>query len=170
MRNFITIALSLTTLLCLGCSLGGSMSSGKFKVGEKVPSIQNINYLQGPESTLTDPDNQTIHLIEFWATWCPPCRDSAPHLSAIQKQYPDLRVIGISDEDENTVKPFLAKGDANMSYTIALDPNGQLMTAYGITGIPAAFLVDAKGNLLWSGHPMDGALTSQLKKHMAKTK
>ena len=82
-------------------------------------------------------------------------------------------MLGISDEDETVVKPYLAEYGADMAYTVALDPEGQTqkkyLEGYGITGIPWAFLIDRDGNVAWVGHPMAEELESALKPLLEST-
>jgi thiol-disulfide isomerase/thioredoxin len=103
-----------------------------------------------------------VFVIEFWATWCGPCRSTIPHLSALQRAYKDKGVVmvGISDEDAATVTPFVEKMGTNMEYTIALDRAKETarayMRAFAVEGIPHAFVVSKEGKIVWQGHPMDG--------------
>ena len=100
-----------------------------------------------------------VHVVEFWATWCPPCRTSIPHLTQIQQQYKDrgVNIIGISNEELGTVEPFVNRMGSKMDYTVAID-EGQstskgYMGKYGVNGIPHAFVVK-DGAVVWHGHPM----------------
>jgi thiol-disulfide isomerase/thioredoxin len=141
-------------------------------IGSPAPPIVHANYIQGSRSTLDDATIDKVHIIEFWATWCPPCKESAPILSALQQKYPDqLRIIGITDELESTVIPYLATSGESISYTIALDPDGQIQEAYikgiGEEGIPWAFLIDTQGKLVWVGHPMSSELPFEIEKLLA---
>jgi hypothetical protein len=108
-------------------------------------------------------------VVEFWATWCGPCRQSIPHLTEMQKAFKDRDVvfIGVSDETAAKVKPFVDGMGEKMDYTVAVDRNGKTsegyLRAYGINGIPHAFIVDKEGRLAWHGHPMSG-LDKQLEK------
>ena len=93
-------------------------------------------------------------IVEFWATWCPPCRKSIPHLNEIYKEYgaKDLQVLGITDEPAQTIRAFVK--DIPIDYPVATGRD-TLMEKFGITGIPHAFLVDKKGTIVWQGHPME---------------
>jgi thiol-disulfide isomerase/thioredoxin len=93
-------------------------------------------------------------VYEFWATWCPPCRESLPHLNKLYKDHVGrgLSVVGITAEEPGVVEAFLQK--TPVDYPIAYDPESRLTAEMGVRGIPAAFLVDAGGRVVWRGHPM----------------
>ncbi len=94
------------------------------------------------------------YVLEFWATWCPPCRTSIPHLNELNKKYKDrgLTFIGATDEDRQTVRSFVK--DVPIDYTVAFDSNGKLNKSFGIEGIPHAMIVNNEGKIVWEGHPM----------------
>ncbi|MDH4203139.1 MAG: redoxin domain-containing protein [Phycisphaerae bacterium] len=132
----------------------------KKQLGQKAAALEGLTYVKGQPVTLTE---GKVYVVEFWATWCPPCRVSIPHLTEIQKQFKDkgVTVIGISDENVNTVKPFVEKMGDKMDYIVAVDTKGTVSAGYMATynrenTIPFACIVDAKGNVAWFGHPMDG--------------
>lgn len=108
-----------------------------------------------------------VCVLEFWATWCGPCKVGMPHLSHLQEEYKDkgVTIIGISDEPLATVEAFLALPEwaAKTQYTLATDPDrsayDNYMKAAMQNGIPTAFIV--KDSVVqWIGHPqtMDNAL------------
>lgn len=129
------------------------------QLGDKAAALDGLNYVKGDAVNL---EEGKVTVVEFWATWCGPCRTSIPHLTEVQQQFKDkgVTVIGISSEKPETVKPFVEKMGEKMGYTVALDPdrkvNAGYMEAYNQRGIPTAFIVDAKGNIAWVGHPMAG--------------
>jgi thiol-disulfide isomerase/thioredoxin len=132
----------------------------KAERGDPAAALKINQWIKGGPVDPTDGKN--IYVVEFWATWCPPCRVSIPHLTALQKRFKDKGVlfVGISDEPPTTVKPFVTKMADKMDYTIACDDDRQTfaayMRAYRHDGIPTAFIVDKNGKVLWDGHPMAG--------------
>ncbi len=87
-------------------------------------------------------------LLEFWATWCAPCRAAFPELEALRREYADcgLTVIGVSvDGPRNVakVRPFVAR--EHLTFPIALDLDGRLQQLYQVTQLPTAVLIDTSG-------------------------
>lgn len=129
-------------------------------LGAPAPRLE-IDFLQGEPFDLKTGVGENFYIIEFWATWCGPCRQSIPHLSNLYEKYKSrgLKVVGVSDESADLVRPYMNEMGDKMSYTVAIDPEAKTtrryFNAYGISGIPTAFLVDTRGNVVWYGHPMD---------------
>ncbi len=127
-------------------------------VGEKAPPILAESWINGDPVDPSKPDGKTIYVVEFWATWCPPCKKSIPHLNELSQQFKDngLVIVGITDEPESTVRPFATK--LNVQYRLAIDTNRASAATYmsEVSGIPHAFIVDTNGVVLWEGHPMAG--------------
>ena len=116
-------------------------------VGKELPAL-GVNYLG------TAPEFKgKATIVEFWATWCPPCRASIPHLNEINKKFKDkgLVVIGISDETKEKVEKF--QKDVPMEYHVAVG-GAAIEKTFGINGIPHAFVVGKDGKIAWEGHPM----------------
>lgn len=121
-------------------------------------ALKGLKWVKGTPVAF-EPDK--VYVVEFWATWCGPCKVSIPHLTEIQKQYKDkgVTVIGVSTEEPETVKPFVDDMGDKMDYTVAVDVEGNVqknyMEAFGANGIPHAFIVNGSGKIVWNGHPMD---------------
>lgn len=136
------------------------------KVGDPAPKLQTGKWVQG--EPVKEFEKGKAYIVEFWATWCGPCRVSIPHLNDIYTKYKDkgLIVIGQNcwERDDSLVEPFVKNMGKKMSYRVAFDDKqgdekGKMaetwMAAAGQNGIPTAFLIDTKGFIAWIGHPME---------------
>lgn len=104
-------------------------------------------------------------LVEFWATWCGPCRQSVPHLNALQAKFKDrLVVIGLSDEPGDEIKKMASP---RVSYYVGTDPQARTRAAMEVQGIPHAMLMDPQGIVRFEGQP-DFLEAEALERLMAK--
>jgi peroxiredoxin len=88
-----------------------------------------------------------IVLLNFWATWCPPCRKEMPDMEKLSQAYADrgLVVLAVSDEDRDTVAPFIEK--QKYTFPVLLDPDRKVHAAFDVEGIPQSFIFDREGRL-----------------------
>lgn len=129
-------------------------------VGDAAPAFSIESWVKG--EPFTGFEKGRVYVVEFWATWCLPCRESMPHLTKVQEQFKDrVTVVGITSSESNgleDVVPFVEKNSEVMGYTVAWDNNGKTDAAWrkaaGQTSIPSAFIVDGDGKIAWVGHPM----------------
>ena len=148
-----------------------SSPAGELTIGDPNPGLRLAKFVKGDEVTAPLKDDVTV--VEFWATWCGPCRAGMPHISELQREYGDkVRFIGVTKEDEGVVTEFLgsvAPGgktwDEVIDYRLALDDgswtNNAYMRAANQNGIPCAFIVGQDGIVEWIGHP--GSIDQPLK-------
>ncbi len=103
--------------------------------------------LQGKTWTLKDLHDHIV-LVNFWATWCPPCRKEMPDLDALYQRYKDqgLVILAICDEDAAKVNAYLASHA--VSYPILLDPGRKVNEQFHVDGIPKSFVYDRQGKLV----------------------
>lgn len=129
-------------------------------IGDKAPAFDISDWVKGEKLAGFEPG--TITVMEFWATWCGPCKASMPHISELQERFAKdkVRFVGVSDEKLQTVTDFLGKDEwkEKTRYTLATDPDrstyNSYMAAAGQNGIPTAFVVGRDGCVEWIGHPM----------------
>ena len=157
----------LAALLIVGLTahvaLGQDASSpALLKAGDPAPPLVVGKWVKGAPVAKLEPGK--LYVVEFWATWCVPCKVSIPHLTEMAKKNPQVTFIGsdIWEKDESLVEPFVKKmGDA-MDYHIATDstPGKQgamattWMKAAGRSGIPTAFVIGKDEKIAWIGHPI----------------
>jgi thiol-disulfide isomerase/thioredoxin len=155
----------LAVMLALAAGLSLATAAPTLNVGDAAPKLQTGKFVQGDPVTEFAPGK--AYIVEFWATWCAPCRASIPHLNETYNKFKDkgLIVIGqdCSETDESKVAPFVKSMGDSMTYRVALDDKegsekGKMqetwMQAAGRHGIPTAFLIDTTGHVAWIGHPM----------------
>ena len=129
------------------------------KLGEKAKALTISEWVKGSAVDVTDGKN--VYVVEFWATWCGPCRNTIPHLTELQKKYKDQGVVfvGVSSEKAEEVKPFVQEMGDKMDYNVAVDKDDATdkayMAAYGQGGIPCAFIINKESQVVWVGHPME---------------
>jgi thiol-disulfide isomerase/thioredoxin len=136
----------------------GSAQAGELNVGDPAPKLEVKEFVKGePVACL---EKGTVYVVEFWATWCPPCWATIPHLTELQKKYKDVVFIGVSiaERDSRGVKPFVEQMGDRMAYRVATDdvPGKMYKTwfqAAGQRGIPCAFIINKDTNIAWIGHP-----------------
>lgn len=163
-NKIILLIVSICTLF-LNTTFG--QNNGKLGVGDIAPEIRFSKWLKGPQFNNFDP--QQVYVMEFWATWCGPCKAAMPHLTELQKRYNGkVTFVGVNvwekiskGESYETVVPnvekFVKGNDANMGYTVIVDDKEQYMgnnwlKAAGQNGIPASFIIK-DNRIVWLGHP-----------------
>jgi peroxiredoxin len=115
--------------------------------GRRAQVDFTLTDLQGKVWTLHELRGKVV-LVNFWATWCPPCRKEMPDLNALYQRFgpQGLVILAISDEEEAKVKPFV--WERKIAYPILLDPGDKVHAAFAVEGIPRSFLYDRQGTLV----------------------
>lgn len=133
-------------------------------IGDTAPPLRVQEWLKG--EPVQRFEKGTVYVLEFWATWCAPCKAAMPHLSDLARKYKDrATVIGVDIMEDKTttvkkVKAFVDSMGHRMDYTVAVQDSNFMETdwldASGERpkhGIPRSFIVNAEGKLAWMGHP-----------------
>lgn len=140
-RRFL-LPVTILTLLALSACYRGS----------RPPRIGTA----APDFTVQDQENKIslsqfrgqVVVLNFWATWCPPCRKEMPDLEALYKQFEPqgLVILGISDDDPEKVREFVQK--QGTAYPVLLDPGSKVNELLHIQGIPKTFVYDREGKIV----------------------
>jgi len=137
--------LAILAWVLFGCSGGGALD-----VGATPPDFT----VTSPDSAATKVSSAGLQgkvvLIDFWATWCGPCREALPHIASVWKQYKDkgLQVLAVSSEDATTVSSFQSK--EGIDVPMFLDPGQKMADAFGVTGFPTTLLIGKNGKVVYS--------------------
>jgi cytochrome c biogenesis protein CcmG/thiol:disulfide interchange protein DsbE len=144
----------LALLLSSGCARQGSKQGAT-----KVPADAGAVGSKAPDFELADISGKTVRLsdfagkvvlLDFWATWCPPCRDEVPDFVRLQAKYRQqgVQVVGLSLDAEGAkvVRPFAE--EYNVNYPMLLANAGTAAQFGGILGIPTTFVLDRQGRIV----------------------
>ena len=114
---------------------------------ELAPPIQGLDLLGKPVSK--DSWAGKVVLVNFWATWCPPCREEIPELLQLKKEYKDrLQIVGISEDDDPPASVLKFAKQQGMTYPIVM-ATPELIDSYGgVPALPTSFLIDTQGRVV----------------------
>ncbi len=109
--------------------------------------IFTLSDLSGKNHSLLDYKGRIV-ILDFWATWCPPCRAEIPMLIELYNKYREkgIEIIGIGIDKKETLKKF--KKEMSINYTVLVDEKGTVAKMYGVRGIPTTYILDRKGRIV----------------------
>lgn len=113
---------------------------------ESAPDFTLVDLRSGARVTLADFRGKPA-VLNFWASWCGPCRLELPALERFAQNHPDVQVIGIGHDDPDDLRA--AATDAGVTYRLLHD-GGAASHAWGVSTLPTTFALDADGQLVWS--------------------
>ncbi|HIJ79213.1 MAG: TlpA family protein disulfide reductase [Desulfobulbaceae bacterium] len=128
------------SLLLIGCDQ-------KTQIAEEDKPAPNFTLMdtKGKTWQLNELKGQVV-MVNFWATWCPPCRSEMPSMQKIYTTLPadKFKILAILSNDDPAIADSLAK-KGGFTFPILVDPENKAAQAYGITGVPETFIVDKQG-------------------------
>ena len=150
----------------LMASVVAAFADATLTIGKPAPAIKVSKWVKGTPVEGFKKGN--IYVVEFWATWCGPCKVSIPHLTEMAKKFKDkVTFIGVSafESDQALVEPFVKSMGDKMDYNVAMDEQENATARAGFMsknwmdaaeqgGIPTAFIVGKDSTIQWIGHPM----------------
>ena len=144
-----------------GCESSGNATMAKGTSAVSLPRLAVTDWVnvEGQAPALGDLKGKPV-VVEFWATWCPPCLALIPHLKDLHEKHADdgltiLTVHAIDGAQKKAVERFAREN--KITYPIGLDTTGRVMSAYGVREIPHAFVIDRAGKVIWGGYPGEPA-------------
>jgi thiol-disulfide isomerase/thioredoxin len=160
----------LTCAAVAALTLRPAAAEPSLTVGSKAPALDIEHYLQEDDPRVTDFQDGSVYVVEFWATWCGPCIASMPHLADLQNKYRNegVQIVSISNEPLDEVEAKMQESypgkevsfaEVTAPYTLTTDPDMSSHKAYMEAaeqrGIPSSFLVGKTGLIEWIGHPAE---------------
>jgi len=168
LRFMATIAAAVSLAYAIDVQAGGPDLLGK-----QPPEIKAAGYVGADAlkaAGFTDAPSLAalkgkVAVVEFWATWCPPCRKSIPDLIKLYaaKGKDGLVIIGLSNEEQGKVEEFAKK--MGMNYIVGY--GSESGNDYGADTIPRAFVVGKDGKVAWTGNPLEKAFEGAIEKALA---
>jgi peroxiredoxin len=140
---------AMSMLLSLAMLAGGviSFAAAAAEVSAPAPAF-SLPRLQAEGTVTLQEQRGRVVLLDFWASWCGPCRESLPQYQKLYDEFPraDFEVVAVSlDEDIEEALDFLKQYP--LRYLVLHDPEGGVATAYALKGMPSSYLIDRKGVL-----------------------
>ena len=165
-RNTVSTVVSVVVglgLLALVIYAFLSSRGGRPQPGDPAPSF-SLALLDGSEVSLNDLRGQVV-VLNFWASWCLPCRQEAPELQRAWEMYEDRGVIflGVTFKDaEDVSRDFIQ--EFGLTYPNGIDLKGRISRSYGVIAVPETFIIDGDGKIAWFhiGEVSADALAEQL--------
>ncbi len=133
-------------VLAAGVAVSACATEAGAHIGQRAPDFTLVRADTGETVSLSDLRGQTV-VLNFWATWCPPCRAEMPELEAayLEQGYPDdLVVLGVNQEE--TVEQVMRfMDDFSLTFPVVLDTDAAVRKRYAVPGLPATFFIDREG-------------------------
>ena len=150
--------ISLLKKLTLAAMFAAAISTAQaaLKVGDSFPDLAGFKL----EGKLPDSLKGKVVIVDFWASWCQPCKDSFPAMNELQKKYADkgLVIIAVNEDEESSdMKDFLKDNAA--TFTVVRDAKQTLVGVAGIQTMPSSFVLDATGKVRFAHSGFHGAET-----------
>lgn len=168
-RTVLAAFLSLAALVLAGCTrLEKPREMEILEIGRPAPSFK-LPDLNGKEISLNDYKGKLV-MLDFWATWCGPCRMTMPVMENLQKEYPnDMVLLAINlQERDGVVREYVQQ--ENINSKVLLDREGSVGQAYGTSSIPMHVLIDKSGIVRHVQLGYNAGMAAQLRSEIEKLK
>ncbi|MCB0281860.1 MAG: TlpA family protein disulfide reductase [Calditrichae bacterium] len=134
------------SLILIHALLLSPLFSGSYSDESRKAPDFTLKSLTGSDSISLSALRGNVVLVDFWASWCPPCKQSLPYLSELEKKYKNLKVVAVNiDDDNQTAIDFI--NENNLKLTMVHDSDKSVVSAYDVPEMPTAYLVDQYGKI-----------------------
>ncbi|MCY0963614.1 TlpA family protein disulfide reductase [Parathalassolituus penaei] len=147
--------------------LFAAMPALAIDAGSPAPQMPLQQLQQNGSHTLADFKGKVVY-VDFWASWCGPCRKSLPMLAELQQELASqgFVLVGINEDDDPALGREFLK-DKNITVGVQLsDPEGKLSDAFGVQGMPTSYLLDRNGNVSWVHEGFTPAEIDEIRSHI----
>lgn len=155
----------LLILAALSAALATGQTRTYLNIGDDAPSLREARWLKG--APVKSFEKGKVYVVEFWATWCGPCKENIPHLTALAKKYAGrVSIVGVDvwESNDTALEPlpkvaaFVKSQGTRMDYHVAADVRANTIADAWMKradegGLPTSFVVGKDGKIAWIGHP-----------------
>jgi cytochrome c biogenesis protein CcmG, thiol:disulfide interchange protein DsbE len=140
------LAIAMLAVVASGCEGGlGDRPGAAAPEAKPAPPI-DVPRLEGSGRYSNASLKGKVTLVNFWASWCPPCRSEMPAIATFARAHPEIRVLGLAVSDKPSNAIAFAK-KVNVGYELGADRDGSLSAKFGVPGLPATFVLDSRGDV-----------------------
>lgn len=147
-RNILRISIISSIVILLGVTLWFNLTSDSkaIQVGDKAVDFQ-LETLDGEQIQLSEINRDKGVILNFWGTWCEPCREEMPDMNEIYNEgHEDYEIVAVNvSEGNQQINQFLSSLDEDLSFPIALDSNRDVTKAYQVGPLPTTIAIDKDG-------------------------
>ena len=133
------------------------------RIGQEAPPLSVVAFGDGPQTTDAVLRSGEVSLVNFWASWCAPCRAEHPQLEALATEGIPIHGLNFKDKPENAARFLAELGDPFA--TMAADPEGRTALDWGVYGVPETYVIDGAGNVVlrFAGPIMPATLAERIR-------
>jgi cytochrome c biogenesis protein CcmG/thiol:disulfide interchange protein DsbE len=140
----VATALVAAALVSVGCA-GTTLPENDAAKAKPSPPI-DVPRLDGSGRYTNASLKGKVTVVNFWASWCPPCRSEMPEIAEFARAHPEVRVLGIAVSDKPAASQAFAK-KVNVGYDLGVARDGSLSSKFGVPGLPGTFVLNSKGDV-----------------------
>jgi cytochrome c biogenesis protein CcmG/thiol:disulfide interchange protein DsbE len=163
LSTHLVVAIGIVLLALVAYGFLSAQEGGRLQRGELAPDF-SLRLLDGSDLAPADLEGKVV-VLNFWASWCAPCRREASALQSVWETYQDQGVVfvGVTYHDAKEASLDFIE-EYGITYPNGVDEQGKISSAFGVTAVPETYVIDREGRLAWShiGEVQEESLIRQL--------